>query len=77
MGVIIMKKFAFSAVALLVAGTAMADTAQAAGPDLTTLSAGVDYSTVGPAILAAGAAGIGMLLAWVAVKYVRRVVRSA
>lgn len=41
------------------------------------LLAGVDFSSVTSDITAAGAAGITMLLAWVAVKYVRRVVRSA
>lgn len=51
--------------------------AQAAPPDLTTLSSSVDFSTVGPAILAAGALGIGIKLAMVAVKYVRRIVGGA
>lgn len=49
----------------------------AAAPDLTTLTASVDFSTVSDAVLAVGATGVGMLLAWVAVKYVRRVVRSS
>lgn len=61
--------------AVVAAGPAMA--AGGTAPDLTALSAGVDYSTVGPAILAAGALGLTIKLAMVAVKYVRRVVGGA
>lgn len=74
-----MKKIATAvavASAALVSGAAMAQTAPAA-PDVSALSSAVDYSTVGPAILAAGALGLTIKLAMVAVKYVRRVVGGA
>jgi hypothetical protein len=76
-----MKKIV-SAVAVasasLVSSVAMAQTAPAsAAPDVSSLSSAVDYSTVGPAILAAGALGLTIKLAMVAVKYVRRVVGGA
>lgn len=53
--------------------------AQAAGsaPDMSALTSAVDFSSVGAAILAVGAIGIGMLLAWVAVKYVKKIVRAS
>jgi fatty acid/phospholipid biosynthesis enzyme len=49
----------------------------ATAPDYSSLSSAVDFSGVTPMIISAGAAGITMLLAFVAVKYVRRIVRSA
>jgi hypothetical protein len=74
-----MKKLSILAAgAALVAapGVALAQTATVA-PDVSSLSDAVDYSTVGPAILAAGALGLTIKLAMVAVKYVRRVVGGA
>lgn len=74
-----MKKLSILAAgAALVAapGVAFAQTATVA-PDVSSLSDAVDYSTVGPAILAAGALGLTIKLAMVAVKYVRRVVGGA
>lgn len=62
--------------ALAVAGPAFAQSNSVA-PDVSSLSDAVDYSTVGPAILAAGALGLTIKLAMVAVKYVRRVVGGA
>ncbi len=56
---------------------AFAQTAPSVAPDVSSLSDAVDYSTVGPAILAAGALGLTIKLAMVAVKYVRRVVGGA
>jgi hypothetical protein len=76
-----MKSIRTFALPALLASTALpvAAQAQAAGvaPDLTSLTSAVDYSTIGPAILATGALGMTILLAWVAVKYLRRVARSA
>lgn len=74
-----MKKLSILAAgAALVAapGVALAQAAPVA-PDVSSLSSAVDYSTVGPAILAAGALGLTIKLAMVAVKYVRRVVGGA
>lgn len=71
----------FAIVPAVAATLPVAAFAQTAGggsaPDLSSLTTAVDYSTVSPAILAAGALGMAILLAWVAVKYLRRVVRSA
>jgi hypothetical protein len=75
-----MKKIASVAAvasAALVSTAAMAQTATPVAPDVSSLSEAVDYSTVGPAILAAGALGLTIKLAMVAVKYVRRVVGGA
>jgi hypothetical protein len=75
-----MKKIATAvavASAALVSVPALAQTAGSAAPDVSSLSSAVDYSTVGPAILAAGALGLTIKLAMVAVKYVRRVVGGA
>lgn len=75
-----MKKIATAvavASAALVSVPAMAQAAGSAAPDVSSLSSAVDYSTVGPAILAAGALGLTIKLAMVAVKYVRRVVGGA
>lgn len=63
--------------ALASAPAAFAQTAPAVAPDVSSLSSAVDYSTVGPAIIAAGALGLTIKLAMVAVKYVRRVVGGA
>jgi len=46
-------------------------------PDMTALTGAVDFSTVGPAILSAGALGLAIKLSMVAVKYVRRIVGGA
>lgn len=46
-------------------------------PDYGSLSSAVDFSGVTPMIISSGAAGITMLLAFIAVKYVRRIVRSS
>jgi len=75
-----MKKFvsiAAVASAVLTPAVAFAQTATPVAPDVSSLSDAVDYSTVGPAILAAGALGLTIKLAMVAVKYVRRVVGGA
>lgn len=75
-----MKKLAALATVAASTVAATAASAQATGsvaPDVSSLSSAVDFSTVGPAILAAGALGIGIKLAMVAVKYVRRVVGGA
>lgn len=75
-----MKKIASAVVAasaVMTSGVALAQTAPSAAPNVSALSSAVDYSTVGPAILAAGALGLTIKLAMVAVKYVRRVVGGA
>lgn len=73
-----MTKRTFALPALLaVSALPAAAQAQAAGPDVTALTSAVDYSTIAPAILAVGALGIGILLAFTAVKYIRRGVRNA
>lgn len=65
--------------AVAVATAGLPALAQAAGsaPDLSALTGAVDFSSVAAAILAVGAIGIGMLLAWVSVKYVRKIVRGS
>jgi len=75
-----LRKNLIAAAALVASlGAAGAASAQAAStaPSMTGLSAAVDFSTVGPAILAAGALGLTLKLSMVAVKYVRRVVGGA
>ncbi|WP_067739083.1 hypothetical protein [Novosphingobium naphthalenivorans] len=73
-----MKKLNLVAAASVAVASAIAAApAFATPPDLTDLSAAVDFSTVGPAILAAGALGLGIKLSMVAVKYVRRIVGGA
>jgi uncharacterized membrane protein (DUF4010 family) len=76
-----MKRTMAASAAILAAsaGSALAQTSGGAttAPDMTALSGAVDFSTVGPAILAAGALGLTIKLAMVAVKYVRRVVGGA
>jgi hypothetical protein len=49
----------------------------AAGPDLSTLSAAVDFGTVITAVLAVGAAIVGVYLAWKGVKIVIGAVKGS
>jgi hypothetical protein len=62
------------AVALAAAAAAPA---MAAGPVLTPLVDAVDSDTVIAAILAIGAVGVGIRLAWVGVKYVKALTKSS
>jgi hypothetical protein len=67
--------FLAASVALASAGSAVAQTA--GGPDVSAMTDQVDFGTVTTAILTVGGLGIGMTLAWVAVKKIRRVVSGA
>jgi hypothetical protein len=68
--------FLAASVALASAGSAVAQTASG-GPDVSAMTDQVDFGTVTTAILTVGGLGIGMTLAWVAVKKIRRVVSGA
>ena len=64
--------------AIAALGAAMvAVPAFAAPPVLTPLVDAVDSSTIITAILAIGAVGVGIRLAWVAVKYVKALTKAA
>jgi hypothetical protein len=68
-----MKKIMLS----IAATTLAAGSAFAAGPDLTTLTTAVDFSTVTAGVLLVGAAIIGVYLAYKGVKIVVSAVRGA
>jgi hypothetical protein len=69
-----MRNFLKAAVAMTLG---FAGSAFAAGPDLSTLSAAVDFGTVVTAVLAVGAAIVGVYLAWKGVKIVIGAVKGA
>ena len=48
----------------------------AAGPDLSSLTAAVDYSTVGPAILVVGAAAAAVYIVWKGAKMVVSAIKT-
>ncbi len=48
----------------------------AAAPDFTSLVSGIDFSTTVTAILAIGAAAVGLILAFKGVQYVYRSIKS-
>lgn len=60
-----------------VAGGTAVGLSQAAGPDLTTLTAAVDFGTVTTAILGVGAAIIVVYIAWKGAKMVIGAVKGA
>jgi|GEM_PF-5201449 len=55
---------------LVLIPASLATGAFAAGPDLTTLSSAVDFTTVVAAILAVGVSAVAAILAWKGVKMV-------
>lgn len=48
-----------------------------AGPDLSTLTGAVDFTTIVTAILAVGVSAVGMNLAWKGVEYVWDAIKGA
>jgi hypothetical protein len=69
-----MRTFKIAVVTALTLGSA---SAFAAGPDLSTLSGAVDFSTVVTAILAVGVAAVSAILAWRGVKMVYSAIKGA
>jgi hypothetical protein len=65
------KKILLLSVATLASGSVFA-----AGPDLTTLSGAVDFTTVVTAILAVGVAAVSAILAWKGVKMVYAAIKG-
>jgi len=70
-----MKRFILLVVSSLIGFVAAP--AMAAAPDFTTLTAGVDYSTVGPALLAVAVLISGVYVIWKGAKMILSAIKTA